>query len=147
MLAIFVYEYRRWREKNEREKVGIREHIRLLRAKMDKFYSPLFGNLTIFHVGDRERTKMESIDPFMRKYLIRDKYPTMASERLSELLDRYFRMGEIDIRREHGKPDDKWKALLDEIRETIQVDFEKLQKDIARAREISRDTAIEGKFV
>jgi len=145
--TIITYEYSRWREKNEREKVPIREHIRLLEAKMESFYAPLFGKLTIFHVGDRERTKREVIDPFLKEYSIRDKYPTMASKRLGKLFDRYFSMDEIDIRREHGKPDDKWEALLDEIKKTIKVDFEKLKKDIARTRETLRDRAIEGKFV
>ncbi len=127
LLTIFAYEYGRWRGNNEREKRKILERIQLLREKMDDFYSPLFVNLTKFHVGDREKTKREFIDPFMRKYLIREKYHTMASDRLRKLLDRYFRITEADIRMEHGKPDDKWKALLDDIRETIQVDFEKLK--------------------
>ncbi|MCW4048359.1 MAG: hypothetical protein NWE89_01350 [Candidatus Bathyarchaeota archaeon] len=127
-LVIFAYEYRRWRE-NEGGKRRILEDIRLLREKMDDFYGPLFGNLTIFHVGDRERTKREFIDPFLSEHFIRDKYHTMASDKLRELLDRYFDMGERDIRMEHGKPDDKWKALLDEIRETIQIDFEKLKNE------------------
>ena len=114
------------RARDEREK----ERLRLLRVKMDNFYGPLFRNLPKFHVGDRERTKRDFIDPFMRKYLIRKKYNTMASERLRELLDRYFRFTEANIRSEYGKPNDKWKALLDEIRETIKVDFEKLKEEI-----------------
>jgi len=106
------------------------EHVRFLREKMEKFYGPLFLNRNIFHVGDRERTKREFIDPFLRSYGIRDKYHTMASDNLRGLLDRYFRMGEVDIRIESGKPDDKWKALLDEIKETIKVDYEKLKREI-----------------
>jgi hypothetical protein len=144
---LVAIEYRRCREKNERKKVDTHERLKSLQAKMENFYAPLSGNLTLFHVEYRERSKREVIDPFLKKYSIQDKYPVMASERLSELFDRYFCMGEMDIRREHGNPDDKWEALLDEIKKTIQVDYEKLKKDIARARELLRDPAIEGKFV
>ncbi len=49
------------RARDEREK----ERLRLLRVKMDNFYGPLFRNLPKFHVGDRERTKRDFIDPFM----------------------------------------------------------------------------------
>ena len=99
-----------------------------LKNRLDEFYGPLFGNLTTFHVGDREMTKREFIDPFLNKYSIRDKYNYLASNRLKELLDRYFSFAEADIRMERGKTDDEWKALLDEIKASITEDFKVLKQ-------------------
>lgn len=108
------------KEEDERERNRIR-----LKEQLEGLYSPLLANRDLFVEGNYENTKETVIDPFMKKYQIKEKYEYLASNRLRPILREYFKLTSIDIKMNR----DNWKELMKRMRGCIDSDFHYLLQE------------------